>query len=85
MPNFIWNKLITKLYYINQYNKLAYMTCCTGIGRTYNNNACTCTNSSAMVDYANNCFVCSVLNCGSGCDAYGCKSCSILNDVFISS
>ncbi len=38
-----------------------------------------------MVDYANNCFVCSDLNCGSGCDAYGCKSCSIINDVLISS
>ncbi len=38
-----------------------------------------------MVDYANNCFVCSDLNCGSGCDAYGCKSCIILNDVLISS
>ncbi len=73
------------MYCFDQYNSLLYITCCTGIGRSYNGNSCTCSNSNAMVDYASNCFVCSDLNCGSGCDAYGCKSCSIINDVLISS
>jgi hypothetical protein len=69
--------------YCMTFQKLSYFTCCTGIGRVYNNNACTCSNANAIADYANNCFVCSDLNCGSGCDVYGCQSCSNTNDVLI--